>query len=531
MWQDNEEFRHGSARWATLQEIKAAGYLKKASNSLHLGFAEGQRLGWSGEGAVLCAAPPRSGKQTTFGLWNALTGFSQNNQVWLSPKFEEPVVGFDQTAERRRCYHVTSTQRFGLPQQKLNPTDHIVEDSPTLEDDVQAFARDAIPESGGHNKYFDLSEQRMAEGLSLTIAEWDGELTLPALYDAANLIQSDPDGWAHFARHMQVSRFSKARALEGEITAGLQSGSNAFQGVVSGLLNALGPLGTTNVRRQFSPPFDFTIEEFVRTPKCNLYLGPQAEFLQAQNLIWRTILSTIATLKRRHLNAPAIDLHVDEPVLLAPFPLFGDIVNFGPGYGLRSIMTTQSMRQLDQLMPHGREIIMGGCAVKIFIGGGMDIEAARLLSGMLGTQTVHYNQELNQLEAQQHKRRAFNEILAGGDPFKAGMEEAYFAKAAKHRSKATRNLLNADEITRIPQGRGIILGAGLSQPLAAEFRPYFNERVLGGRFLPSPFFPPHDRIKVKSLFGHKWRPVRRGAPPRGMEDFPQFQNHDHVWVG
>jgi type IV secretion system protein VirD4 len=71
----------------------------------------------------------------------------------------------------------------------------------------------------------------------------------------------------------------------------------------------------------------------------------------------------------------------------------------------------------------------------------------------------------------------------------------------------------------------------LEHPIWAQFPPYFGQRKLAGRFLPSPFFPPDDRIRVKTLFGHKWRRVHRGAPPAGMEDYPQFQNRDHIWVG
>lgn len=102
MPRDNEQHRHGSARWASFDEIRAAGYLKKSERALHIGFAEGRAMSWNGEGAVLCVAPPRAGKFTGFGAYNCLTGFSQSNQIFLSPKFEEAVVGFDQTAEARR---------------------------------------------------------------------------------------------------------------------------------------------------------------------------------------------------------------------------------------------------------------------------------------------------------------------------------------------------------------------------------------------------------------------------------------------
>lgn len=530
MPRDNEQYRGGSARWASLQEMRAAGYFRPSDRNLHIGFAGGKALSWNGEGAVLCCAPPRSGKFTGFGSYNCLTGFSQSNQIFFSPKAEEGVVGFNQTAERRKCWFVSTTDRYGLPQHRVNPVGHIHDVSTTLEDDMQVFCKDALPESGGNNKYFELTSQRLVEGLGLTITEWDGELTLPALYDAANLIMQDDDGWEHFAKHMRLSRFDKARAVEAEIAAGKASGSNAFYGVVSEVQNAFSALSVSNVRRAFSPPFDFTLEEWVNTPGSNLYLSPEAEFIKNQKLIWRSVLSTIATLKRRNINAPKIDLHIDETVLLAPFPLIGDLVNFAPGYGLRTIIVVQSLRQLDQLFPNGREIITGGVAVQIYWGAN-DIDSARRLSETLGNQTLYYDDTLKRAEAKRQARRAADKMLRGGDPFQAGIEQAHYEREAKHRSQTTRRLLHPDEIINMPQGQGVIIGAGLEHPIYAHFPPYFEQRALAGRFLPSPFFPPKDKIRVKSLFGHKWLPVHRGPPPEIFAQFPQYQGHDHLWVG
>ena len=531
MPRDNELHRNGSARWAERNEIADAGIFKKGERGLYIGSAFGRALHWNGEGAVLCCASPRSGKFTGFGARNCLTGSSQANKVFLSPKLEEAVVGFDQTAEARKSYHVTTTPRYDLQQDKVNPVGHIHEDSPTLEDDIQAWCKDALPESGGGNaKYFELTAQRLMEGLGLTITEWEGQLILPALYDAANLVQQDDSAWEHLAKHMRMSRFDKSRAVEAEISMGRASGSNSFYGVVAEVQNALSPLSISNVRRVFSPPFTFTLEEYVRTPNCNLHLGPEAEFIKGQKLIWRSMLSTIATLKRRHIDAPKIDLWIDEAVLLAPFPLIGELVNFAPGYGLRTIIIVQSLRQLDQLFDHGREVITDGVAVQIYLGIN-GIDTARLLSATLGNQTLYFNDELAQAKAELEARRAVDTMLRGGDPFRAGLEQKYFEKAARNRPQQVRRLMNEDEIINMPKGEGFIFVDGMEHPIYAEFPPYYEQRGLAGRFLPSPFFPPHDRIRVKTLLGHKWRPVHRGPPPEQFRDFPQYQHHDHLWVG
>ncbi len=529
MPRNNEHYRSGSSRWAERHEIADGGLYRKGKHGLYLGTALGRELVWNGEGAVLFVASPRSGKFTGFGAYNCLTGYSQNNQVFFSPKMEEAVVGFDQTAESRKCYFVTTTERYGLPRHKVNPVGHIHEHSPTLEDDMQAWCKDALPESGGGNaKYFELSAQRLMEGTGLTLVDWEGELTLPALYDAINLIQQDDSASDHFFEHMRLSRFDKARAVAAEIAAGKDSGSNAFYSVISEVQNALSSLSISNVRQAFSPPFDFTLEEFVKTPMCNLYLGPEAEFIKSQKLIWRSVLSSIATLKRRNISAPRIDLWVDETVLLAPLPLIGDLVNFAPGYGLRIIIITQTLRQLDQLFEHGREVITGGVAVQIYLGIN-DIDSARLLSETLGNQTLYFDDALAHDRAALEAKRAVNKMLSGGDPFMAGVEQKHFARAARHRSQQTRRLMNADEIINQPKGEGFIFADGMEHPINAKFPPYFEKRGLS--FLPSPFFPPHDRVRVKTLFGHRWRRVHRGPPPEQFRDFPQYQNHDHVWVG
>lgn len=499
---------------------------------MHIGFANGEPLRWNGEGAVLCVAPPRAGKFTGFQAYNCLaTGLSQSNKIFLSPKMEEGVVGFNQTAELRRSHFVSTTARYGLPMHTVNPVGHIHDLSPTLEDDIQVFCKDALPETGGQNKYFDLTAQRVVEGLSLTIAEWDGELTLPTLYDGVNLIMGDEGAWEHFAKHMRASRFDKARAVEGEIAKGLSSSSNGFYGVISEVQNALSAMSVSNVRRAFSPSYSLDLEEWVNTPNSNLYLGPEAEFIKSQKLIWRTLISTIATLKRRNPNAPPIDLYIDETVLFAPFPLIGELVNFAPSYGVRIIIITQSLRQLDQLFEHGREIITGGVSVQIYIGGGHDIDSARTLSEQLGSQTLYYNDTLKQSQAALQAKRANDAILRGADPFAAGAQIAHYEREARHRSQMSRRMMNPDEIINIAKNNGVIVGAGLEHPIWGQFPPYFEQWGLAGHFNPSPFFPPADRIKVKAMIGHKWRPVHRGAPPEGMEDYPQFQNHDHVWVG
>ncbi len=529
---DNEQHLYGSAEWAIERAIAKAGYYKKDERGLYLGTAYGRELLWNGEGAVLCVAPPRAGKFTGFGAYNCLTGYSQgSNKVFFSPKYEEAVVGFDQTAEERRCWYVSTTERYGLPRHRVNPVGHIHEDSPTLEDDVQAICKDALPESGGGNaKYFELTGQRVFEAFGLTIAEWDGELTLPAIADAANAVMGDDGAWEHFAEHMRLSRFAKVRAVEAEISAGKASGSNAFYGVISEVQNALSALSVSNVREAFSPPFDFTLEEFVTMPNCNLYLGPEAEFIKSQKLIWRTLISSIATLKRRHIDAPKIDLHMDEIVLLAPFPMLGDLVNFAPGYGLRTILVTQTLRQLDQLFEHGREVITGGVAVEMHIGVN-NVDTARILSERLGTQTVYYDEDLARDQAALEAKRAADSLLSGGDPFKAGMEQKHFAKAAQHRSRRSRKLLDTEQLLHLPKGEGIIFADGMPHPIYAQFPPYFEQRRLAGRFLPSPFFPPADRVRVKSWLWHRWRKVHRGPPPPEFAAFPQYHDHDHLWVG
>ena len=80
----------------------------------------------------------------------------------------------------------------------------------------------------------------------------------------------------------------------------------------------------------------------------------------------------------------------------------------------------------------------------------------------------------------------------------------------------------ADEIIQTPPNLGYAFVDGLSHPLEFERKPYFDEAWMAGRYLPSPYYPPPDQVKIKSGWRSKTLYVREKPVPANLSHYPQY---------
>src|SRR3546814_1360364 len=121
---------------------------------------------------------------------------------------------------RKHCIYWNPVVLCGLPQNSINPVDYVRIDSPTLVSDVKVFCENMIVASSSATAiYFEQRGREMLEALILVIVERDGVLTLPALYEAINLMIAGNDAWLDFALLMSQSRFPLSMRLEEEIAS------------------------------------------------------------------------------------------------------------------------------------------------------------------------------------------------------------------------------------------------------------------------------------------------------------------------
>ena len=95
-------------------------------------------------------------------------------------------------------------------------------------------------------------------------------------------------------------------------------------------------------------------------------------------------------------------------------------------------------------------------------------------------------------------------------------------------SSCNKKLLRTpDEILNTPPDKAYVFADGLAHPIYADRKPYYDQRWMAGRYHPTPYPPPLDRVRVKLRFGHGTLPVVRERVPSRFSHFPQYR--DGFW--
>ncbi len=526
----NEFNKYGSSDWATWRQLKTAGYCTPSQNALFLGFHDvrwSSRLFWNSAAGILICAGPRIGKFKFIGAFNALPGLSQRTQIFHDPKAEWWEIALDQTPDRRKCAVWSPNKRKGVPQDRINPV-CIKADDPKMISRIKKFLASSVTVTGGNAKFFELSAQDFGECIAITVTMRDGEFTIPAFYDAINLVLKNTEDAHKFEWLMQSCPHKHVGAAADIIRYGKNNSSNTFQSIMAELKNAFSCMSDPFLRASVSSPFNMSLEEIVRDGRWNLYLMPDSDFIDTWSPVIRAFYETLRELKEHNPDAPDQDWWLDECHLLAPFPLVAKMLNFGAGIGIRPIIIVQSFEQMDDICPNGSTIIPAGCGVQIYFGI-REIESAERISRMLGNQTLRYNDALAQDEAKLQRRRLFDGLFGRGDPISLGREYSHHKKASHHRSEIERPLMTASEIMRMTPGRALMFGDELPHPVDLQLFAYYERRELAGQF-----FPHHKhtddmtKVRVKTRFGHKLLNVMIGPVPQEFADYPQYA--DGTWT-
>lgn len=133
---------------------------------------------------------------------------------------------------------------------------------------------------------------------------------------------------------------------------------------------------------------------------------------------------------------PRLLLALEEFPAWGKLDFLGRAIAYLRGYGIKALITVQSLSQLHEV--YGRdESITANCALQIAFAPN-DLETAKRLSEMTGTQTVHFD------------RRSFQ---GGGGPWAGG-------RTSVNPVELGRPLLTPDEVRRLPAEECLVFVAG-----------------------------------------------------------------------
>jgi len=522
----NEYYRYGSAGFADDDDVKPL--LRK--DGLPMGYWDNRLIRYSSDGGRLTIAGAGAGKTTTLLSYQLCMPNPNTPMVILDPRGELGAISKNTLAPQKiEGYYWNPKGIGGLPQHSCNPLDFITIDSPYFHTDIQMIITDFIPLSGGGNsEYFELRARDWACAFLKSRTEQDGFVSLPSFYRMVNKVESDPQAWADELEAMMASQFEDVRRCAHEMLIKQQDTPKEFGAIIGTLYARTSALDDPELRASLEGG-DFSMSQLIGNPiTVRYHLMPPAEYMGLWSFILRIKFSATLILKSRKPQARRILLLVDEAGQLgkAEFLLRGFTFSRGSGVMIHAFF--QDIGQVRRLGADALTSLMGSATLLQFFGV-RDFQTAQLVSNMLGKETLIYDDEGVQARAAHQSQARANAILYGADPFEHAEDYSHYEEEAQRQSKMQRPLMTPDEIMNMQEVEQIIFISGQNiPPIKTNKYPYFTRREMAGRYLPNPYHPPTDKVRVQGLFGKKWLRVNTVPIPQNYRLFPQYKGQTHL---
>lgn len=526
----NEDYRFGSAAWADANELRRAGLFNE--RGLQVGYVNGKPLRLETDAPIITIAGAGSGKMRDLLALTVARNAAHRNFI-LDPRGEiasVTMVNFVMAGSYLYCWNPTGMR--GLPRHRMNPLDILKLGDPHFHADCKFIAESLIPTSGASSgRYFELRAREWLENIIKMLVERDGGVTFPSLYRVINWIESDTSRWADCLEYMLGSSMDSVRRTAGEMLSKQQESEKEFGGIIGELYAYLNFLDDPMLQASLESA-DASLADTCKVGQVASWaINVPIEYVGLWSPILRTMFTVQMLYKSRAPSAPPVHMIVDEAGQLGGFEALLRAFTFGRGAGVRTWALFQDVGQI--VRNFGAPALQGfmGSAVLRQFFGVRDYQTAQLVSSMLGTETLEYDDGLRQADAKRQKRNAAMNVLNGGDPFSAYADMEYHAFAEQHRTKQARPLMMPDEVLAMPEDRQIMFVSGKNlKPILAEKHPYYTRGDFAGRFLPNPFHPPHDRVVIPSRWGDRQVRVIREPVPRAFAHFPQYAEGEWAFV-
>lgn len=526
---DPEELRFGSGGFADTGMIAGAG-LYRSRGGLFVGYDEmGRKCFSSQQSGVLLSGGARCGKGNLIIPW-LVDGHYPENVIISDWKGQNGVVAQLQVRQGRRVVNFNPRKRRGVAAHRVNPVPYIKGNSPTLIPDTKLFTQSWIPFSGSSNaEYFEGSAQRITEAVTVTLAQLKGSVTLPVLADKMAGLGAATEEWLSFEYEMTQSQLPSVREVAEDLKTWRKQGNDGsgFKGIKNEIAKAFSCMSDPQLREALSPPFDFCFSELTQEggPPFMVNIMEDQEFATTSGPVIKALYTCALIYKRRALGSRPQLWCLDELGNIGAWPLAVGLFTYGAGYGIRPVAIVQSTAQLENLAPRASEIIPNSCGTQIFMGV-RSVREAALVSKMIGTQTLEYDDFVLQERARAaHKQAVASVFLEGADPYEAMLGAVHHERLAQHRTKQARDVRTLDEVMNEKQGRAFVFMPGvLEKPLLVQLRRYWHRRDLAGRYLGDPFHSPPGRVEIATWRGQVHRSVITETVPDQYADWPQYRS-------
>ncbi len=485
----NEQYRFGSAGWADERQMRGAGLF--GGHGLPIGFMGRKSIHLEGDAPLITFGGAGTGKLTTV-IGHVMCTVKDRSMIVLDPRGEIAATFMPALARHRIEAFLWNPYRLhGLPSHRCNPLDPIDPRKPTFHADCKLVARALVSvTSKSDGKYFEQRGSGWVEAILKFDAEVFGHTNLGNLMRVINVIEGDLTNWATFLEAMRTSTFDDVRRTAGEMITKQQDSPREFGSVMGEIYASLSFLDDPTLRASLENP-DFSLADVCNSssPKIVFLMIP-AEYLHQSAACLRQFFTACMLYKSRAPGSRRLLMLIDEAAQLGSFQALQQLYTYGRGIGIQPWTFWQDIGQISHNFgASGTDTFMASSQMRQFLGT-RDLNTARLISNMLGTETLEYDDTRQQEEASRQKRLAVQRALQGEDMLSAMLEAAHFSKAARMRTKQSRKLLTDEEVLSLVLDKQIIFLSG-REPLAvlADRKPYFECPELAGLYLPNPYHP------------------------------------------
>ena len=502
----SRETLYGSARWATPEELKAAGLRKR--RGLHFGFDRERHPLWlDGDAPLFTAAGSGSGKGLTIITAAILTALGR--MFVLDPKGENAALTLHHQARLGKdayCVNPWGIHHgapWFLPMHAVNPLDVLTPDSPSLTADCKLIMEMMIPKGGGGDDYWTLKPRELGFAVLLWQVRKEGRIDAQRLYALLSSIFARPALWKQIVDDLLAFPDMEVRRIAGEIEYKRKEAQGEFSGITGKLFEALSFIADPALSRCLKGG-DFSLSVLTGERPATIYLIVPGEFMQLYAPFMRLMIGVAMLCKGRKPQSPRVVFLLDEAAQLGHFEMLKLAFSLKRGGGVRTWAFFQSVGQLVDLYGQaGAQAFLESAQLRQFFGVG-HYDTARLVSDMLGVETVFYDDPLYQT---QHRNEALNVLMGGGLTTQDVLRAAGHIEQSRMKSATRRPLMQPDEVLRLGPDQQVCFVSGTNpslNPILAGRRPYYLRPDLAGAYLPNPDRPPFDRVKVASRFGWSW---------------------------
>ena len=469
---------YGSARWATKEEIRAAGLL--GPDGVVLGCHGRHHLRHDGPEHVLCFAPTRSGKGVGLVVPTLLT--------WPGSCIVHDIKGENWTLT------AGFRSRFGRVL-KFDPTDALsAAYNPLLEvrrgdkevRDVQNIADILVDPEGALDRrnHWEKTSHSLLVGAILHVLYAERDKTLAGV---ANFL-SDPKRPVEATLRAMMSTPHLGKSGVHPVVASaarelLNKSDNERSGVLSTAMSFLG-LYRDPVVAKVTDRCDWRMADLIAQARpVSLYLVvPPSDINRTKPLI-RLILNQIGRRLTEELNAKdrqhRLLLMLDEFPALGRLDFFESALAFMAGYGIKSFLIAQSLNQIEKAYGANNSVL-DNCHVRVAFATN-DERTAKRVSDALGTAT----------ELRDSKNYAGHRL------------SPWLGHLMVSRQETARPLLTPGEVMQLPPADELLLVSGM-HPIRARKARYYEDRRLSERILPPPVLSKHAG-KGADMLADDWR--------------------------